>query len=134
MVSSSELGRLVTDSPTFEALSLIDPPLLTPQTTDAEESDDDEVSPECVRSGFGFRILGPQTLRYPARPPRPKWSGGVRGQRILEKHAGDANSSELDQSITDLSRSEALSVAVSSFSTSEKPTEDPDDEGGVALA
>ncbi|KAG2571310.1 hypothetical protein PVAP13_7KG100873 [Panicum virgatum] len=42
IVSSSELGRLVTDSPTFEALSLIDSPPLTPQTTDAEESDNDE--------------------------------------------------------------------------------------------
>ena len=41
-MSSSELGRLVTDSPTFEALSLIDSPPLTPQTTDAEESDNDD--------------------------------------------------------------------------------------------
>jgi len=128
IMSSSELGRLVTDSPTFEALSLIDSPPLTPQTTDAEESDNDEAPPEHVRSGFGFRILGPQTLRYSARPPRPKWSGGVRGQGMLEKHAGDANNSELVQSITDLSRSEALSLTVSSFSTSEKPTEDSDDD------
>ncbi|XP_039818438.1 uncharacterized protein LOC120680930 [Panicum virgatum] len=131
IVSSSELGRLVTDSPTFEALSLIDSPPLTPQTTDAEESDNDEAPPEHVRSGFGFRTCS-------ARPPRPKWSGGVRGQGkwsggvrgqgMLEKHAGDANNSELVQSITDLSRSEALSLTVSSFSTSEKPTEDSDDD------
>lgn len=39
---SSELGRLVTDSPSFETLSLIDSPPLTPPTIDAEESDDDE--------------------------------------------------------------------------------------------
>ncbi|CAL5007930.1 unnamed protein product [Urochloa decumbens] len=125
MVSSSELGRVVADLLPFEALSLSDPPLLTPQTADADETDDDEVSPEPV--GFGYGTFGPQTLRYSAHPPRPKWFGGVRGQTMLEEHAGDASSSELDP-INDSSRSEELSLTVSSLSRSEKPIEDPDDD------
>ncbi|WVZ60158.1 hypothetical protein U9M48_010214 [Paspalum notatum var. saurae] len=122
MVNSSELGW--TDMPRFEELSLSDPPLSTPQTADemTDETDDDELPPEPV--GFGFRILGPQTLRYIPRPPRPKWLGGVRGQAMLDEHGNDGNSGKLSPMVTDSSRSEALPVT----QMTEKSTGDPDDD------
>ncbi|XP_062182770.1 uncharacterized protein LOC133886884 [Phragmites australis] len=53
-VSSGELGRAVTDLPTFEALSLGDPPLLTLQTT--EETDDDDASSHLRKPGDLYTI------------------------------------------------------------------------------
>ncbi|GJN05035.1 hypothetical protein PR202_ga22630 [Eleusine coracana subsp. coracana] len=49
-VSTSELGGAVTDLPTLdEALSLSDPPPLTPQISDEETTDDDDASEEFIR-------------------------------------------------------------------------------------
>ncbi|GJN05036.1 hypothetical protein PR202_ga22632 [Eleusine coracana subsp. coracana] len=62
-VSSSELGGAVTDLPTLdEALSLSDPPPLTPQISDEETTDDDDACSHLYRPGDVGRSISPIVL------------------------------------------------------------------------
>ncbi|KAK3120640.1 hypothetical protein QOZ80_9AG0691320 [Eleusine coracana subsp. coracana] len=62
-VSTSELGVAVTDLPTLdEALSLSDPPPLTPQISDEETTDDDDACSHLYRPGDVGRSISPIVL------------------------------------------------------------------------
>ncbi|GJN25752.1 hypothetical protein PR202_gb13622 [Eleusine coracana subsp. coracana] len=62
-VSTSELGGAVTDLPTLdEALSLSDPPPLTPQISDEETTDDDDACSHLYRPGDVGRSISPIVL------------------------------------------------------------------------
>ncbi|TVU23824.1 hypothetical protein EJB05_26207, partial [Eragrostis curvula] len=121
-LSSSELGAPVTDL-TLEALSLSDPPALTPQITGEETSDDDDDDAYAYDHDaphepieFGMGTFGPQTLYYSAPRPKFKWLGGYdRGQVPIEELAADPSVAELDPS-----RSQEVSGSDSDNDTEEE--------------
>ncbi|TVU23817.1 hypothetical protein EJB05_26200, partial [Eragrostis curvula] len=98
-VSNSELDVAAPDFPALEGLSLSDPQLVTPQTYEETDDDDDAY----IHGGgaaphepieFGIGTFGPQTLRYSAaRRPQFKWSEGIkeRGQGMFEELAADTS-------------------------------------------
>ncbi|TVU23833.1 hypothetical protein EJB05_26216, partial [Eragrostis curvula] len=126
-VRSSDLGEAATDYPTLEALSLSEPPPLTPQITGQETDDDDDDDDEYAYDAdddyepyepieFGMGTFSPQTLHYSAPQPRFKWLGAYdRGQVPIEELAANPSCAELDPL-----RSQEASASDSDIDTEEE--------------